>query len=321
MGSIYDWSVVPFDNQTADAEINWREGQLPSTINDSARVMMARLAEFLLDTQSILDLQGGGLSYTFNTKMRLNVYCKSLQFKVSPQQACVDKPTLKLNNLAACPLVKLFKGKLINLDAGDFLPDEIYTISYMEDNDKFRKGAWRVHNISKSSVPSGVIYAFAGNSTKLDGWLLCDGQEVKVSEYEYLYNAIGDNWGRASRNGYFKLPNLQGSFLRGADINGILDKSGAREIGSMQLDSIKMHKHNATMGAAGEHSHEFSCYIADGDSPSYKTGFVYRSLLVQPTSFTVLKAGAHQHDITIENAGDGAETRPVNHAVHYFIKV
>lgn len=39
------WKVVPEENATSDPLINWQEGQLPSTVNDSARAMMARIKE------------------------------------------------------------------------------------------------------------------------------------------------------------------------------------------------------------------------------------------------------------------------------------
>lgn len=39
------WSLNPDDNATADERINWQEGQPPSTVNNSARMMMARIRE------------------------------------------------------------------------------------------------------------------------------------------------------------------------------------------------------------------------------------------------------------------------------------
>jgi hypothetical protein len=42
--SIGQWSQTAANNATADPTINWQEGQAPSTVNDSARAMMAVLA-------------------------------------------------------------------------------------------------------------------------------------------------------------------------------------------------------------------------------------------------------------------------------------
>lgn len=63
------WKVVPEENATSDPLINWQEGQLPSTVNDSARAMMARIKEefnkgvgnlsvIMLDSSSVEEKNG-----------------------------------------------------------------------------------------------------------------------------------------------------------------------------------------------------------------------------------------------------------------------
>lgn len=42
--SLGQWSTTAANNATADPSINWQEGQAPSTVNDSARAMMAAIA-------------------------------------------------------------------------------------------------------------------------------------------------------------------------------------------------------------------------------------------------------------------------------------
>jgi chorismate mutase/prephenate dehydratase len=42
--TVYNWSTTAASNDTADSTINWREAQAPSTVNDSARAMMAAIA-------------------------------------------------------------------------------------------------------------------------------------------------------------------------------------------------------------------------------------------------------------------------------------
>ena len=41
--TLYKWSQTAASNATADPDpsINWQEGQAPSSVNDSARAMMA----------------------------------------------------------------------------------------------------------------------------------------------------------------------------------------------------------------------------------------------------------------------------------------
>jgi hypothetical protein len=47
-----DWSQTAATNASADASINWAEGQAPSTVNDSARAMMAALAVWYAQVSS-----------------------------------------------------------------------------------------------------------------------------------------------------------------------------------------------------------------------------------------------------------------------------
>src|SRR6516162_10578743 len=42
--SFWKWSRTAANHATADGSINWAEGQAPSTVNDSARAMMAAAA-------------------------------------------------------------------------------------------------------------------------------------------------------------------------------------------------------------------------------------------------------------------------------------
>lgn len=44
--ALWQWSTTAANNATADPSINWQEGQAPSTVNDSARAMMAAVAEW-----------------------------------------------------------------------------------------------------------------------------------------------------------------------------------------------------------------------------------------------------------------------------------
>lgn len=162
-------------------------------------------------------------------------------------------------------------------------------------------------------APPGAVVAFAGNNPP-EGWLLCDGRLVSRYDYPELYNAIGTAWG-GDGNPNFKLPNLQGRFIRGLDISGFIDpdcnerqdiygnKVGA-VIGSLQEDVFKNHNH-ALRGALGTTNMDIfneSCTGVAGWSHSqngYATGSSDKPF--------IWPAG-------------GKETRPKNVAMHYIIK-
>ena len=61
----------------------------------------------------------------------------------------------------------------------------------------------------------GTVIAFAGSSSTLNGYLLCDGAIYNSANYNALFNAIGYTYGDVG-NGNFRVPNYRAVFLRGA---------------------------------------------------------------------------------------------------------
>ena len=69
-------------------------------------------------------------------------------------------------------------------------------------------------------VPVGMIAPF-GMSSVPTGWLVCDGStynSVSDTEYAALFSAIGTTWGGTGASS-FKVPDLEGAFLRGIGAN------------------------------------------------------------------------------------------------------
>lgn len=79
--AIEDWSTTAADNDDADASINWAEGQAPSTVNGSARAMMAALKTWyntLTGSGGSAEIgyiqAGSGESHTVQAWLRLQKY-------------------------------------------------------------------------------------------------------------------------------------------------------------------------------------------------------------------------------------------------------
>lgn len=68
---------------------------------------------------------------------------------------------------------------------------------------------------NEARVPAGTVAFFAGENIP-SGWLLADGRYVKKDDYAALYAALGSIYGEAPE-GYFRLPDARGLFLRGLD--------------------------------------------------------------------------------------------------------
>ena len=104
-GSFWQWSMTPSANGDSDPSINFVEGMPPSVINDSARAMMARLAEQANDTSGLLVTTGGPTAYTVTTNQGfpnppINGQVIGLTFNVSSGTS----PTLAVDGGTAYPI-------------------------------------------------------------------------------------------------------------------------------------------------------------------------------------------------------------------------
>lgn len=68
------------------------------------------------------------------------------------------------------------------------------------------------------AVPIGTILSYSATTPPV-GFLVCDGSEVSKTTYADLFEVIGDTYGTASDTTKFKLPNVKGRVLQGADGN------------------------------------------------------------------------------------------------------
>lgn len=188
-----------------------------------------------------------------------------------------------------------------------------------------------VQKLKNEVCPIGTIQAFAFERIP-DGWMICDGRELKLSDYPELFSAIGNTFG-GNGESLFRIPDLRGRFVRGWSKDGCIDEK--RKFGSFQGDAIQGHSHNLNVSrdyteSAGSHTHDFYTewlevngwgntgvsYVNDG----YTSNSKY-------SKKKVCSEGGHSHklpEITIGTAKDSrvaSETRPTNVALLFCIKV
>ena len=85
-------------------------------------------------------------------------------------------------------------------------------------------------------IPVGTIVPYAG-SVVPNGWLLCDGSELRISDYLTLYNTILYQFKDQSQvtSGNFGLPDLRGRFPLGADNMG---GTSANRVSDVNADTV-----------------------------------------------------------------------------------
>lgn len=197
-----------------------------------------------------------------------------------------------------------------------FFKDDV--IRAEEVNQNFDKLYAKINELAVNvqGVPVGTIVPFGGIKENIpNGWRLCDGSTLSKNEYPALFDAIGFLWGGDGIS-QFKLPDLQGYFLRGANNNtGADPDAGARTFkdgtpfqfgqvpGSYQIDAFQGHRHSVYYSM---------CFLggsANIDNGSWGT-FAFSN---DPIGDAISGSyGAIRQSI---------ETRPKNAAVNYIIKI
>src|SRR3954466_15615122 len=75
--SFFKWSKTANNNANADGTINWAEGQAPSTVNDSARVMMAAAAKYRDDIAGVTT-GGTATAYTVASNQAFDSFARAV---------------------------------------------------------------------------------------------------------------------------------------------------------------------------------------------------------------------------------------------------
>ncbi|WP_208441737.1 phage tail protein [Bartonella raoultii] len=336
MSSIYDWSLVASENAYADENINWAEGQPPSSVNDSARAMMQRIKEYLLDnggvidTQFHLDKESNRTAIRLITKSSFEAYEGGIMVRFRAKEQNSGITNVALNQLLSRPVYTATPDGIAPLKGGEMQKGGLYELVYTCDLAGKNADGWFLTNptIKLPEIPPlpplpplpesfapGFIGTFATEKLP-SGWLLCDGKEYSRNAYASLFAVLGETWGKGDGQTTFNVPDLRGMFLRGLDSGKNVDKG--RRLGSRQEESFKAHTHQGKTNIAGRHQHRFvtvekTVRVIDDDEQGAS---VYQR--VNKSSVTEF-AGEHEHQIFLEKTG-GDETRPVNVAVVYAIK-
>ena len=150
--------------------------------------------------------------------------------------------------------------------------------------------------------PPGIVTSFAG-STAPTGWLMCNGQAVSRTTYAALFAVTSTTYGVGNGTTTFNVPDLVGYFVRGLDTVGAVD-ADARTLGSTQTDAFQGHKHSVThnVHTGDEQLATGGTTVSDNDTGTITIG--------SPT--TDGSNGTPRTD---------SETRPVNKALNYLIKI
>jgi microcystin-dependent protein len=146
-----------------------------------------------------------------------------------------------------------------------------------------------------------------------DGWLVCDGREYLISEYQDLYDYLGVS-SNSTDNTHFKVPNIINLFIGGYNPSAISGENSGI-FGKEVADTLGYHLHD--LNDPG-HTHGYSWTRVDDGGSDICCGSKNA-----PQSLTKIStSSSYLGNITVTPTkdSDDNETRPINMALIYCIK-
>lgn len=220
MGSIYDWSTTAADNATADDGLTWAEGQAPSTVNNSARVMMERVAEYLSDLSGAAVTTNTGNTYALSSSSAVTAYISGFRLLFRSSATNTGSATLNVNGVGAKLIVKVTTAGETALSGKELLGGGLYEAVYSTQINS-GAGGWLLLNPTENggTIPVGGMLDYAG-STAPDSYLFCYGQALSRTAYADLYAVLGTFYGSGDGSTTFNVPDKRGRVTAGKDDMG-----------------------------------------------------------------------------------------------------
>ncbi len=161
---VASWSQTAATNASADSTVNWAEGQAPSTVNDSARALMASVAKWRDDLGGVGSTGGSSTAYTVTTNQSFASLAALSGKRISVQvhTASGPSPTLAVDGLAAKAIVLAGAAAV---GTGDLQAATPYDMLYNVGTDKY----YVYGAPGTAAFAAGTVMIFA-QTTAPTGW-------------------------------------------------------------------------------------------------------------------------------------------------------
>jgi microcystin-dependent protein len=212
----YLWSRTAASNATADSNVNWAEGQSPSSVNDSARSMMASLAGYRDDIAGAIATGGTSTAYTLTSYQVFDTlaHMSGQIIAFTPHATNGASPTLNVDGLGAKALRQY---PSVDLPAGVLVQGTPYVALYNNSD-----AAWYLQNSFSNpyQIPLGGVVDFIGLIAPNSAFVFPYGQAISRTTYSTLFSLISTQYGAGDGSTTFNLPDLRGRVVAGKDDMG-----------------------------------------------------------------------------------------------------
>ena len=263
--AFWSWSRTAASNATADGAINWAEGQAPSSVNDSARAMMARLAEYRDDTSGVsMGTAGTSTAYTVSSHQVFDstAHMGGMEISISPHVTNGASPTLNVDGLGAFPITS---DGTTAIPAGTIIAGSFYSMI-------FAATSWILKDFygNPYNIPIAGMMDFIGSSVPNSSFVFPIGQAISRATYATLFGLISTTYGVGDGSTTFNVPDLTGRVVAMKEASAtrltsthfggnstVLGAVGGLESNTLTTTTMPAHSHVNTLTDPG-HFHDIS---------------------------------------------------------------
>jgi len=214
--TLYKWSQTASADATVDSTINWAEGQSPSSVNDSARAMMAAIAKYRDDVAGAIVTSGTNTAYaiaSYQSFSSLAVLANQV-IAFTPHTTCGSTVTLNVDSLGAKPLRT---APSVELPAGTIIQGTPYLAVYNASDAAFYLQSFFGNPYG---IPIGASVDFWGSTAPNSSFVLAYGQAISRTTYSSLFSLLSTTYGTGDGSTTFNIPDLRGRIIAGKDDMG-----------------------------------------------------------------------------------------------------
>lgn len=287
--AFWQWSKVTSTNASIDPTINWAEGMSPSSVNDSARAMMARAAEYRDDISGALVTAGTATAYTVTTNQGLTaVPTDGQMIAFTPNVTNGIAPTMTADAGTTYP-IQTSPG--VAVTPATLISGTPYTAKFSLSN-----AAWILRDFYAQpySVPLGASIIFSGSVSPNSNFVFPEGQCISRTTYAAYFTMVSTTYGACDGTTTFGVPDYRARVVAGYDSSNATGRMTGTFTGGVSA---------AVMGnGGGEQAH----ILLAGEIPALSSSGLSASSISNSSVSGGVYGGTGQSTLSISGGGNPA---------------
>jgi len=213
------WSTSPGSNASAADNVNWAEGQAPSTVNNSSRQMMTDVADTFRNSLEWIDRNdsaafSSGTKITFTGTDLTSIYSVNRRIRTTSSTPGILHGRITATAFSTNTTVTIAfdsTAVLSNESISDVVVGVIKNSTAEASLD-----AENIPRLNQFGIPVGTLLPFGSTASEPTGFAFCNGKALNRTTEADLFAVISTSFGSSSTS-TFQTPDLRGRIIAGLD--------------------------------------------------------------------------------------------------------